>query len=74
MIILAALVLGAASEQAPPVQRVSAERQAYAMVRILPGAQIRFAELEHSAPERFTDTHIRTADGSSAPARLIEFH
>lgn len=72
---LAALVLAAAPAVPvlPPVQRVTAERQAVAMVRILPGAQLHFAELEKSAPESFRDTHIRAADGSSEPARLVEF-
>ncbi len=74
MVIVAALLLAAApAEAAPPAQRVAAESQALAMVRILPGAQIRFFELEQSAPERFRDTQIRAADGSSEPARLVEF-
>ena len=72
MVILVVL-LAAVAAPAPPVQRVAAERQAIAMVRILPGAALKFAEIEQSAPERFRDTHIRGADGSSEPARLVEF-
>ena len=75
MSILAALVLAAAPAQSAPapVQRVAAERQALAMVRILPGAQLRFSEIERHAPERFRDTQIRRPDGSFEPARLVEF-
>ena len=74
MIILASLVLaGSPAEAAPAVPRVAAESQAIAMVRILPGAQIRFSEIEQIAPERFRNTQIRAADGSSQPARLVEF-
>jgi hypothetical protein len=50
-----------------------AERQAIAMVRILPAAQIRFAEIEKNAPEMLRNSRIRTADGSNQPARLVEF-
>ena len=75
MVLLAALVLATspAEPSAPQPQRVTAERQAVAIVRILPGAQLRFAEIEKSSPERLTDTRIRTADGSTEPARLVEF-
>ena len=74
MVLIAALLLAAAAEPAaPPVLRVVAERQAVAMVRILPGAQLRFSEIEKSAPETFTDAQIRGADGSPERARLIEF-
>ena len=75
MVLFAALALAAESPEpaSPPVQRVVAERQAMAVVRILPGAQLKFSELEKSAPERFRDTQIRNADGSSEPARVVEF-
>ena len=71
MVIVAALLLATAPEL--PAPRIAAESQASAMVRILPGAQIRFSEMEQSAPERFRNTHIRAADGSPEPARLVEF-
>jgi hypothetical protein len=76
MVILAALVFAMTPAQEPPApaERVAAERQAVAMVRILPGAQIKFAELEETAPHSFTDSRIRGADGSLEPARLVEFH
>ena len=74
MVLFAAIALAAAPEPArPPVQRVVAERQAMAVVRILPGAQLRFSELEQNAPERFRETQIRNADGSLEPARVVEF-
>ncbi len=71
MVIVAALILAAAPEPVAP--RVVAERQAIAMVRILPGAVLKFSEIEKSAPESFRDTQIRAADGSAQPARLVEF-
>ena len=75
MLLLAALAIAAApaGQTPPPVERVAAERQAQAMVRILPGAQLRFAEIEKNAPQSFRDTQIRAADGSLEPARLVEF-
>ena len=74
MIILAALALSATPiESPPPVRIVTAERQAQAIVRILPGAALRFAEIEQSAPETLRDTQVRTPDGTPEPARLIEF-
>ena len=74
MLLLAALALAAPAEPAPPpVQRVAAEGQAVAMVRILPGAALKFSELEKNAPESFRNTEIRAPDGSSQPARLVEF-
>ena len=73
VIVVAALLLVAAAAPEPAAPRVAAESQASAVVRILPGAPIRFAEIEQSAPERFRDTKIHAADGSLQPARLVEF-
>ena len=75
MVIFAALALSVTpADPPPPVRIVAAERQAQAMVRILPGAALRFAEIEQSAPETLRDTQVRTPDGTPEPARLIEFH
>ena len=75
MVILAALVLAAAPPAAAPTPRiVAAESQAVAMVRIFRTEPVRFAEIEKTAPESFSDARITGADGSSEPARLIEFH
>ena len=74
MVILAALALAAIPADGPPPARiVAAERQAQAMVRILPGAALRFSQIEQSAPQTLRDTSIRTPDGAQAPARLVEF-
>ena len=73
MVILTILALAGASATPPPPLRVAAERQAVAMVRILPGAPLRFAEIERTAPETLRDTRIRTPAGSTEPARLVEF-
>ena len=76
MVIFAAFALSVALGEAAAArpEPVAAERPAVAMVRILPGAPVRFSELEKQAPERLTDARIRTADGASQPARLVEFH
>jgi hypothetical protein len=76
MVIFAAFALSVALGEAAAArpEPVAAERPAVAMVRILPGASVRFAEIEKQAPERLTDARIRTADGASQPARLVEFH
>jgi hypothetical protein len=75
MVLFAALFLTTATTQpaAPPVQRVAAERQAVAMVRIVRGAPVKFSELEKIAPGRFTFALVRNADGAPQPARLVEF-
>jgi hypothetical protein len=73
MVILTILALAGASATPPPPLRVAAERQAVAMVRILPGAPLRFAEIERNAPETLRDTQVRGPDGSTEPARLVEF-
>jgi hypothetical protein len=75
MVIVAALVVASLPAAQVPlaVQQVGAERQAIAMVRIVPGAQVKFSELEKIAPESFTDARIRGSDGSSQAARLVEF-
>ena len=75
MVILAALALAATPAEArPPAPVVAAERQAQAVVRIVPGAALRFAEIERNAPETFRDTQVRAPDGSPERARLVEFH
>ena len=71
---LAAVALGATAEAPPPARMVAAERQAQAMVRIVPGAALRFAAIERSAPETLRDTHARAPDGSPERVRLVEFH
>ncbi|MBA2467092.1 MAG: hypothetical protein H0V46_05745 [Sphingomonas sp.] len=76
MVVLAVLALAAAqaAEPAPPAPPVGAERQAVALVRILPGAPVRFSKLERTDPDSFADARISGPDGSPHPARLIEFH
>ena len=71
MVLLAVLAMAASATPPPP--RVAAERQAVAMVRILPGAPLRFAEIERTAPQTLRNAQIRNPDGSLEPARLAEF-
>lgn len=52
---------------------VSPDRQAQAVVRIARPAELRFAEIEQSEPERLRDSMIRSRDGQFEPARLVEF-
>ena len=55
-------------QQAPKLELV---RQATATVRIVSGARITAAQMPPDA--LVTTTEIRGADGSTSPARLIEF-
>jgi len=43
------------------------------MVRIIPGAKLRFAELEKADPKLFRESRVRSANGLAETARLIEF-
>jgi len=61
------------AQASAPVRTVTAAPQATAMVRILPGAALHFAQIEKTAPERLRDTTIRAPDGTSEAARLVEF-
>ena len=52
---------------------VSPERQAQAMVIILPSASLRFSEIERTNPRALRKTHIRGADGKPETVKLVEF-
>jgi hypothetical protein len=72
MIILATAVLAAIRvphAQAP----VSPERQAQAMVIILPSASLRFSEIERTDPRALRETRLRGADGKPETVKLVEF-
>jgi hypothetical protein len=72
MIILAIAALVAA--RAPQAQApVSPERQAQAMVIILPSASLRFSEIERTDPRALRETHLRGADGKPVTVKLVEF-
>ena len=77
MVIVASLSLAVAalavSPQPAEQQAVAPARQAQATVTIVSAATIRFAELERSQPELLRDTQVDDADGSTQPARLVEF-
>lgn len=49
------------------------QRQARATVRIERAAALRFAEIEQRAPHRLRTTELRTAEGTTQRARLVEF-
>lgn len=72
MVLFAAAILAASPVQSP-AEPVIPDRQAQAMVRILPAAALRFAELEQASPEMFRESQIRSADGSATAVRLVEF-
>ncbi len=69
MLVFAAIALGA---QPVPAEAAPA-RQARAVVRIIRGDRLRFAEIEKREPERLRFATIRATDGSPQRARLIEF-
>jgi len=69
MIILAAIL--AATPM--PLEPVAPERQARAVVRILKGEALRFAELEKFDPHVLRETTVRSPEGTEEKARLVEF-
>ena len=70
MLILAATVLAVTPSAS---ETVAPDRQARAMVRIIPGAKLRFGELEKADPKLFRESRVRSANGLAETARLIEF-
>ena len=71
MFMLAAAALAVTSTAAP--QAVAPDRQARATVRIIPGAKLRFAEIEKADPKLFRESRVRSANGLAETAKLIEF-
>ena len=67
---LAALLAAAATIPAPPPRPVVIE-QARATVRIVSGAGIRLGD--KTADAQLRSTQFRDSDGSSHPAKLVEF-
>lgn len=70
---IAALVALAGPASNPASGPVVPRRQAQATVRILPFAALRFAEIERGSPRSLRSTAIRSSDGATQPARLVEF-
>jgi hypothetical protein len=77
MVIVTSLALATAALAVPlervEPQAVAPERQAQVTVIILPAASLRFSEIESEQPERLRETVIRSADGSTQRALLVEF-
>ncbi|MEO6582218.1 MAG: hypothetical protein ABIN68_05370 [Sphingomicrobium sp.] len=48
-------------------------RQAQAAVTILTSATLRFSQIEKRDPRKLREARVRTADGSVATVRLVEF-
>ena len=71
--VLLALALATANPAGgpPPPSPSLAIQQATASVRIVPGERVSADRLPETAI--ITDTVVRAADGSAAPARLVEF-
>lgn len=66
MLLLAAAIAASATQAVP-------DRQARATVRIVRVEPVRFAEMEQQEPQRLRDAVIRTRDGRTEPARLLEY-
>ena len=56
---------------APGYARVRAQGQV--AVRIVGGARIAAGEIQHSDVPKVQDSQVRSPDGNSSPARLVEF-
>ena len=77
MVIVVSLALAAAALSVP-LERVEPQaagpmRQAQAVVTILPGAALRFAQIERERPRVLRETAVRRPDGSVEQVRLVEF-
>ena len=69
LLALAAAIAGTQADTPPAEPR----RQARATVRILSGAPVRFAEIEAERPKVLRSTVVRSTDGTTQPAKLLEF-
>lgn len=68
------MLLAAVAAIAQPVlQAPAAATQATATIRVIAAVRLRLDALENTGAPRAHQVMIRTADGSSQPARLIEF-
>jgi hypothetical protein len=67
------LLLAAAIVTASTVGQAVPDRQARATVRILRVEPIHFQEIERDRPKLLRSTNLRTNDGKTEPARLIEY-
>lgn len=68
MLLLAATIL-----TAPAVSPIAPQRQATATVRIVRAEPVRFQDIERQAPSLLRSTVVRTRDGRTEPARLLEY-
>ena len=67
------LIATAAILAAPNATQAVPERQARATVRIIRVEPIRFQEIERRQPEMLRQSLIKSQDGKSEPARLLEY-
>ena len=72
MVLLIALAAATASPAQPRV--APARAQAMASIRILSAAPLRFSQIEAREPKTLRDSVVRSADGSTTPVRIVEFH
>ena len=75
MIVFAVLAAIASTQPSvePSQPVVAAVRQAQATVTIVRAETVRFTEIEKSRPWLLRATVIRSRDGSTEPAKLVEF-
>ena len=66
MLLIAAAIAVTATPVAPA-------RQARATVRIVRVEPVRFAEVERQRPQDLRSTVVRSSDGRTEPARLLEY-
>jgi hypothetical protein len=74
MILLAAAVLAATSPPPNPPRRTSAAvAEARVSIRIISGVEIKLGAANNAGAPPVRDSVVHVADGSPAPAKLIEF-
>ena len=73
MVLLAASSLAASSPQAPTRSPTAAVAQATATIRVVTGVVVKLGAPTNPDAPPTQETVIHSADGSVAPAKLIEF-
>jgi hypothetical protein len=73
MIILSAALIASSSMQPPTRSPTSAVAQATATIRVVTGVALKLDAPTNADAPPTRETVIHSADGSTAPAKLIEF-
>lgn len=73
MSLFLALAAAAAAKVDKPAPTPHASAQATAMVRVVQGTEVRFAEVEKHDPASLRVSRVQASDGSQQSIRIVEF-